>query len=131
MVRRIRAETARRKRIWRLMRAAGYEAVQAVRVHARSRGVITLDWFKYDNLAKNVYVYYQTGSQSSVRFFQLRSDGRVLNDDLKDATYEGYPALTKEDPAAFKKAAVEVLMRSLNKYCRQQREQRQRRARRR
>lgn len=123
LVRSILHETERRKRIWRLMRAAGREATNAVVAHARSRGVTTLDWFgDFGGEATRVGVYYQTGgARSPIKSFLLCRDGRVVRKRLSgDELYEDYPNLTNKDPAAFKRAAVERLMEQFNCYMQQQ-----------
>jgi|GEM_PF-4710812 len=122
MVQKVRAETARRKHIWRQMRTAGREALTAVKVLAKQQGVTSLDWM---GDAESVRVYYQTGGPySQVKVFIVHRDGRVSNDGLKDAAYKNYPDLSAKDPQAFKYAAVKQLIEELNNHRRQLREER-------
>ena len=106
-MRKIQIETARRKRVWKLVRAAGHEAVLAVRQHVRSHGVNHNEWFDgaFTASPAKTSVFYQSGgSCSEVKSFTVHYDGRVSQlGFVGEDAYQNYPNLTEKDPPAFRR----------------------------
>ncbi len=139
LVREIRQETARRKRVWRKMEAAAREAVKAVTKEAQRHGVKGMDWFGWLNAdsfesrgpEKQTEIRYSNSKNPNPRFRGNRiivfRSGAIVEPYLGHGEYEGYPDLTNRDPIIFKKAAVEHLMGELTDCLREKKARKKKR----
>ena len=127
-VRFILAETERRRRIWGQMKPIAQEVVSAVTEVARQRGVRGQKWLGGDSDGTYATITFPTYEsrveQAATAIRNPRRDNHTLMLDgsgrlhrsTKGDTYQGYPELHSSDIGAFRKAAVEQLMASLNAY---------------
>lgn len=137
------AETRRRKEIWALMQKAAHEALRAVTVEARRRGVQGQKWLGGNYASDNIFITFPSLAYRHARLdgpgaiaklahndcnhsFELHGSGS-LERPSKTTAYEGYPKLYLDDVSIFKQAAVEQLMQALNEHLVEKRRQQKRR----
>lgn len=128
-MKRIRTETARRKKLWAEVVAATREAYEAVEGDARRRNIPPRVWLGYQNPPRTLIT---CAGGYGVRLTILPNGRLSIYNAVPhptDAAYQNYPNITDKVVENYRISAVEHLMGELNVYVSLQREERARKKR--